>query len=290
MIVVPEAFASERIRQSGDAGCRWLEALPALVDQLCERWGVELVEGHASRGDWNLVFLAQRGNDPCALKLPYPQQTAVDEARALAAWDGQGAVRLLEASPDDGVLLLERLDAGRSLRTLDLFPAAEVAGDLIRRLTIPAPPGLRRLADLADETAETVRTRQRALGHPLPARWVELASDLATDAGADLVHGDLHYDNVLAGTRQPWSAIDPKPIAGNPERSVPELMWDRIDDASDTAEVHTLLAILVDAGNLDRDRSRAWTIVRAVDHWLWGLGAGLTEDPVRCWRLLETLT
>lgn len=293
MIVVPEAFARERVRESCDAARRWLEALPTLVEQLCERWGVELVEGRAPCGDWNLVFLARRGNEPCALKLSWPQQSAFDEAKALVAWRGQGAVRLLEASPDDGALLLERLDARRSLRTLDLFAAAEVAGDLIRQLTIPAPPGLRRLVDIANETAETVRSRQHALGSPLPARWVELAaelaSDLATDAGADLIHGDLHYDNILAGTRQPWLAIDPKPIAGNPERSVAELMWDRIDDANDTAEVHSLLAVLVEAGNLDHDRARAWTIVRAVDYWLWGLGAGLTEDPVRCRRLLETL-
>ena len=293
VIFVPEAFASELVRESGEAARHWLEALPALVEQLCERWGVELVEGHAPRGDWNLVFFARRADDPCVLKLSYPQQSALDEMRALAAWGGQGAVGLLEASPDDGALLLERLDDGRSLRALDLFAAAEVAGDLIRRLTIPAPPGLRRLADLAEETAETVRSRQRTLGHPLPAHWVEHAAELATglasDVGADLVHGDLHYDNVLAGTRQPWSAIDPKPVTGNPERSVPELMWGRIDDTAHSGEVHTLLAILVDAGNLDHDRARAWTIVRAVDYWLWGLGASLTEDPVRCRRLLEVL-
>jgi len=220
VIFVPEAFASELVRESGEAARHWLEALPALVEQLCERWGVELVEGHAPRGDWNLVFFARRADDPCVLKLSYPQQSALDEMRALASWGGQGAVGLLEASPDDGALLLKRLDDGRSLRALDLFAAAEVAGDLIRRLTIPAPPGLRRLADLAEETAETVRSRQRTLGHPLPAHWVEHAAELATglasDVGADLVHGDLHYDNVLAGTRQPWSAIDPKPVTGTP--------------------------------------------------------------------------
>jgi len=66
-------------------------------------------------------------------------------------------------------------------------------------------------------------------------------------------------------------------------------MWGRIDDTAHSGEVHTLLAILVDAGNLDHDRARAWTIVRAVDYWLWGLGASLTEDPVRCRRLLEVL-
>lgn len=103
------------------------------------------------------------------------------------------------------------------------------------------------------------------------------------------MHGDLHYDNILAGSRRPWLAIDPKPAAGNPERSVAELMWDRIDDAAQPREVHALLAALTRAGMLHPDRARAWTIVQAVDYWLWGLGAGLTEDPRRCERLLATL-
>src|SRR5215211_4179751 len=89
------------------------------------------------------------------------------------------------------------------------------------------------LPAIRSSVAQVWRRSWNLMGDPLPAHWIELAAELATglatDVGADLVHGDLHYDNVLAGTRQPWSAIDPKPDAGNPERSVPELMWDRID-------------------------------------------------------------
>jgi streptomycin 6-kinase len=227
------------------------------------------------------------------LKLCWSARSADDECRALEAWGGRGAVRLLEAGPGDGALLLERLDSRRSLASLELLSAAEAAGGLIRQLAIPAPPGLPRLADAANEIAETVRPRQEALGSPVPARWtdlaVQLARDLAADAGTILVHGDLHYGNVLAGTRQPWLAIDPKPVVGDPERYVPELMWDRADQAKDAAGIRELLAVLVHAGGLDAGRARAWTIVRAVDYWLWGLDAGLTRDPLRCHRLLDAI-
>jgi streptomycin 6-kinase len=132
------------------------------------------------------------------------------------------------------------------------------------------------------------------LGHPLPRAWVDraaaLARALAADAGAALVHTDLHYGNVLAGPRRAWLAIDPRPVAGHPERSVPELLWWRLDPAAHPAEVRALLDALVAAGALDRTRARDWAIVRAVDYWLWGLAAGLTEDPVRCARILEALT
>jgi streptomycin 6-kinase len=73
---------------------------------------------------------------------------------------------------------------------------------------------------MATEIAQTLRPRQNALDSPVPARWVgqatRLAAELAADAGANMVHADLHYGNILAGTRQPWLAIDPKAIAGDP--------------------------------------------------------------------------
>jgi streptomycin 6-kinase len=266
--------------------------LAAVVERLCERWGLTL-SGEAPKGEWNTILAASRRGVPCVLKIAGPEHNAIDEAIALEAWNGNGAARLLEADRDHGALLLERLDPDRTLRTAELATAAEIAGSLIHELAVPAPAGLPLLADIVSEKPGILRRRQGALGEPVPGRWIDiacgLACDLATDPGNQLVHGDLHYDNILAGSRRPWLAIDPKPVIGNPERSVAELMWDRIDDATQPHEIHALFAALTRTGMLHPDRARAWTIVQAVDYWLWGLGAGLTEDPRRCERLLTTL-
>jgi streptomycin 6-kinase len=266
--------------------------LAAVVERLCERWELTL-SGEAPRGDWNTILAASRRGVPCVLKIAGPGHGAIDEAIALEAWNGNGAARLLEADREHGALLLERLDSDRTLRTAELATAAEIAGSLVHELAVPAPAGLPLLADIVSQKPGILRRRQRALGEPVPGRWIDLACglacDLATDPGNQLVHGDLHYDNILAGSRRPWLAIDPKPVIGNPERSVAELMWDRIDDATQPHEVHALFATLTRTGMLHPDRARAWTIVQAVDYWLWGLGAGLTEDPRRCERLLATL-
>lgn len=239
-------------------------------------------------GDWNLVALAHRGSEPCVLRVSGPSVDAAEEVAALRTWNGRGAVRVLEET--SGAMLLERLDPHRSLRSLDLPSALEVAGALIRTLTVPAPAGLRPLTDVALEYSEAMDRRQAALGSPVPSAWLErartLAIELVSDPGADLVHGDLHFDNILAGSRSPWLAIDPKPFVGHPERSVAELMWTRLDEVSD---IPGTLAALVRAGGLDADRALAWTIVQSTHYWLWALGAGLTEDPVRCHRLLEAL-
>jgi len=202
-------------------------------------------------------------------------------------------VQLLAAQPDIGALLLERLNPHHSLRNVELLTTAEVAGGLLRRLAVPAPDGLPQLGDIAEDLADSLPEQQNRLGRPVPGKWLNaacgLARDFATQADKLLVHTDLHYGNFLAGQREPWLAVDPKPVMGDPERAVPELLWTRLDEVDGAAGLRRLLAALVDAASLDAEAARGWAIVRCVDYWLWGLQAGLTGDPVRCQRILEVL-
>ena len=201
---------------------------------------------------------------------------------------------LLEADPAVGALLLERLDPTRTLQRMDLRAAAQVAGRLLRRLAIPAPEGVRPLRAVADGIGGSLPGRQERLGQPVPEGWLAIASGLAHELGASagdrLVHADLHYGNVLAGNREPWLAIDPKPVTGDPEHAVPELLWTRVDELEDAAAIRRVLTVLADSGELDGEKARGWAIVRCVDYWLWGLENGLTEDPKRCRRILAALT
>ena len=227
------------------------------------------------------------------LKLTWPAERSVDEARALAAWRGRGAVLLLEADAESGALLLEWLDATRTLDRLELRDAAQVAGRLLRRLAIRAPEGVRPPRDVAGDIGVSLQGRQERLGRPVPEGWLATASGLAHELGANagdrLVHADLHYGNVLAGNRKPWLAIDPKPVAGDPEHAVPELLWTRVDELEDAEAIRRLLAVLAGSGQLEVEKARGWAIARCVDYWLWGLENGLTEDPKRCRRILAAL-
>jgi streptomycin 6-kinase len=288
-VAEPVEFAA----QASVEGRAWIAGLPALIDRLCRRWRLQVEGGLAARGYHAVVIPVRRGAQRCVLKLTWPAERTVDEARALAAWRGQGAVLLLEADPKAGALLLERLDAARTLDSLDLWAAAQVAGRLLRRLAIPAPEGVRPLRAVAAAIAASLPGRQARLGRPLPEGWLATAGSLAHELGARagdrLVHADLHYGNVLAGNREPWLAIDPKPVAGDPEHAVPELLWTRVDELEDAAAIRRLLAILAASGELDGEKARGWAVVRCVDYWLWGLENGLTEDPERCRRILAAL-
>lgn len=113
-VTVPDALVAER-RRDGAAGRAWLDALPSQVDAWCARWSLTRDVGEVRSGAHALVVPVRRDGERCALKLSWRAGVATGEAAALAAWAGRGAVRLLDSDDTGDVLLLERLDAGRTL-------------------------------------------------------------------------------------------------------------------------------------------------------------------------------
>jgi streptomycin 6-kinase len=209
-----------------------------------------------------------RGGEQLALKVGWPQAATRDAALALRHWDGNGAVRLVAADPARGAALLERLDPGRDLATVPVDTACEVAGVLVGRLGRPAPPGLRRLSE---QVARQVATLAGSEGL-LPRRMVERAGHLAMELVADpacdqrLVHGDLRYGNVLAGEREPWLAVSPRPLAGHPAYEVQPLLRDRVGELGTGSafryHVRRRVEVVSDAAGLDEGLVRAWSYLR----------------------------
>jgi streptomycin 6-kinase len=245
-----------------------------------------------------LVVPVLRGDARYALKVSWLDHETVNEAAALALWNGDGAVRLLDADGAAGALLLEWLDPRRCLAEADLSVAVPTAGRLLRRLAVPVPaewpappvPGLRQWAlDLAAE----LPGRWRATGRPFPWRHlnaaVEGAAALAPRAGGLLANRDMHYQNVLAGEREPWLVIDPKVMRGDAEFGLAPLLWRRLNEAGGPAGLRRRFDALVDEAGLDAELARGWTLLRAVDYQLWGLNLGLTEDPALCATVIDWL-
>ncbi len=292
MIVVPEAFALATFTREGDAGRDWIDQLPDIVALLCTQWGLTL-EGASMHGYLGLVLPARRGNDPCVLKVSWSDASTVEEAAALTAWNGQGAVRLLDAESAFGALLLEQLDHRRSLDALGIEEAIGIAGRLLRRLAIPAPDGLRSQWSVAGELTRNLPERWERCGRPMPRAVLDHARDLAAQHGAAsgelMVNYDLHYADVLAGEREPWLAVDPKVVAGDPEFGIAQLLWRRLEDIKANGGLDRQFPVLVEAAQLDPTLARQWTLVRCVDYWLWALSVGLTHDPARCAAIIEWL-
>ena len=100
-ISMPEGFATDTVTREGEAARPWLARLPDLVADLCGRWGLR-VTGDPMHGYMALVVPVRRGNARYALKVSWLDGETVNEAAALALWDGGGAVRLLEADEKAG--------------------------------------------------------------------------------------------------------------------------------------------------------------------------------------------
>jgi streptomycin 6-kinase len=276
---VPAEFADRITRSQGAEGETWLASLPALAAKYCRAWDLRL-DGEPRYGWAGLVVPAIRDDGlPAALKLGWRNAETRDEPLALSTWNGQGAVLLLENAPEDSVLLLERLDAERSLDDEPIDLAVEVAGSLLRRLAVPAPAGLSR--DLRIEAAELAEELPRSWDKfgVLPRRLVDAAVEACRDLGPEaarlMVNEDGHYENILAGTREPWLLIDPSPLAGDVEFGAISLLWNRATEST----WDDRLAATVEAAELDAERARAWTLVRAVQNWFWSLEEPDSDDP-----------
>src|SRR5207253_8730888 len=94
----------------------------------------------------------------------------------------------------------------------------EVMTGLLPRLWKPATsPPFRSLADEAARWSTDLMARWNTAGRPFKERLVDAALEalrsLPSSQGEQvLLHQDLHDANVLAAERQPWLAIDPKPL------------------------------------------------------------------------------
>ena len=290
-----ELAAPDFAAATSSEGQAWLAALPSLLNDLARGWSLTVTDELFRHGYNAVVVSVRQDHRALALKLTWPVDGAGGEAAALTAWRARGAVELVNADIRRGALLLERLDAARSLASMPVDEAAAIAGALIRTLAIGAPRAFPSLQSAARELAATFRTRQQALHDPIPGEWIALAASLAAalarDGERSLVHTDLHYDNVLASGRpdQPWLVIDPKAAAGTPARSAAELLWTRVDELPGPQAITGLLDTIIENGQLDRAKTTAWAFVRSVDYWLWGLENGLTIDPVRCQRVASAL-
>lgn len=185
----------------------------------------------------------------------------------LRRWAGDGAVRLLNADPSRQALLLERL-GDRALDTVPDSDACIAVANLYRRLHIPAVPQLPALTTVLEQWAADFDTLPRSA--PIPHRLVEqaatLARDLAQHPADTVVHGNLHYGNVLAADRQPWLAIAPRPVNGDPHFELAPMLAHRWDELAGDVRggVQRRFYALVDAAEFDEDRARAWALVRVV--------------------------
>lgn len=265
-------------------GAEWLSGLTRSVEEQCTRWGLE-VDGPVAHGSNAIVVPVVRGGAELVLRMSPPGREVEEQARALRWWDGRGMVLLYEADAEAGAMLLERLSTPLTTRPVD--EAVAVLGQLMRRFAVPAPDEAPSTAAIVAQRSAELEPQWEQLGKPFDAgvlrEALRVAPGLAETTSDLAVNGDFHSDQVLAGSREPWLTVDPLLYRGDIAFDLGRVLWTRLDEM---AEIVPYFDTAVHAAGLDRDRARDWVVWRTVDYWLWGLSVGLTEDPVRCARLV----
>lgn len=279
----------------GEPWVSWLDTLPAVTGAVLDEWQL-VVDGAAMHGFCSLVVpVRTSAGRPAVLKVALPDDESEHEHLALQRWQGEGAVLLLRADPHRRALLLERLHTEDVTDLWDV-EACEIVAGFYRRLHVPALPQLRTLTSYVERWNAGLAAM--AKDAPMPRRLVEQALSLAggflTDDASTgrMIHGDLHYENVLAADREPWLVIDPKPMSGDPHYEVAPLLWNRWDEVVESRAVRDAVRrrfhAVVDAAELDEDRARDWVVVRAMHDASWAVddarrgGRGLTAGE-RAW-------
>ena len=280
MLTIPANFAKSMRDVYGADGEAWLARLPGIVAACAGRWSLEVDEPFEPLS-YNWVAPATRNDGvPVVLKVGFPCRELRSEIEALRVYDGRGIARLLAFDADFGALLLERLQPGTMLDSVrDETEATTIAAGVMRQLWRPAPAdhAFRTVADWG-EGLKKLHSKSAEEPVPFPADMLAEAEEtfaalLATSAEPVVLHGDLHHFNILSAQREPWLAIDPKGVVGEPAYEVGAFLRNTraqiLSEPNPGAMLSRRLDIFSEVLGMDRQRLRGWSFAQALLSTWW---------------------
>lgn len=289
MIELQTGFTTRIIDLHGEKGREWLDDLPVLITSIEEQWCIR-VHKPIHTLTYNYVAPATRENGTEAiLKLGVPGAHVEREAECLRRYDGQGAPYILDHDSALGAMLLERVQPGTDIKQLKEAEGIEAAVIVMRQLH-RAPISDTKLPTVRDWWNGFQRLRERFPGAtgPLPDQLVDEAESLYAELAGSmdepaLLHGDLHHENILAGERLPWIAIDPQGVIGEPAYEVGAFLRNPMPDLLNWSGLGKILerrvAVFSELLGIDKRRIAGWGYSQAVLSGIWAL-----EDHASNWE------
>jgi streptomycin 6-kinase len=250
--------------------------------RVADAWSVTLGEPYTDVYPGNLVYRCTLGDGTPAVIKTEPDRFDEDEflpgIEALLLYAGRGMARVLRCDRERRIVLMERVVPGEPLWRETIERALEAAAFVMAKLRIPPPP---------QHAFPDVRRYHRAWpshvelhGGPKPIDpdLFEIGERIfleLCDSSADpvVLHGDLHYGNVLTSERGGWLAIDPKGLSGEPCYEVGDLLRNRVDELFEggnaAVAMRRRVEMLADLTAFDRERVRLWGLAQAVLSAIW---------------------
>jgi streptomycin 6-kinase len=282
LFIIPEDFARFMIELYGEEGRAWLDRLPAILAACEERWGLT-IGAPVGNLSFNYVAPAVLADGTEVILKTGLTDEFPSQPEALQHFDGNGMAQLLAYDEHDAAMLMERLQPGTSLRAVEDDEAAiSAAAEVMRKIWRPLPQEHYPFPTVADWGKGFARLRKLYDGGtgPFPPAIFDKAEELYAELTASmaepvLLHGDLHQDNILASEREPWLAVDPKGLIGEPVYETGALLRNFWPDILSVPDPLSLMARRIDqlAAELgcDRERIYNWSFAQAVLSVVWGV-------------------
>lgn len=300
MLSVPEKLVRTILGAHKEKGRRWLGELGECLRYCERRWGLRILDEIRYPLSWHLVVPAVLPNgSEAVLKLGVPSDEMRKEIAALRLYNGNGMARLLDADAGKGILLLERVKPGYSLKEIkDDEEATRIAARVMKKLRISAPGGHASFPSTSD-WARGLEKRHRHLAGGTERFPEEMAVKAEqrfrhlhdTLTQPQLLHGDLHHDNVLAAEREPWLAIDPKGVIGEAEYGIIPYLLNHLPSSNRAEITERRIDLFVRELGLDKKRVLDWAYCHAVLSAWWCIEDDTdgAEDALNMARLFDAM-
>ncbi len=289
---LPPEFISNIQNVFREDGHAFLKALPELITEASARWGLTNVQP-APTLSYNFVAFADRGNEKVVLKMGVSNSEILSEMEALRLFNGEGACKLIDFDEERYWMLLERLNPGVMLSTLeDDEEATHIAAEAMLKIWRPMEssgspleqelaPALQKFIQLSDwfDGLRKLRSMFDGGTGPLNEKIVQRVERSVSDFFAEnhkpvLMHGDFHHFNILSSERG-WLVIDPKGVIGPAGYEVGPLLmnpWGALLNGNNYRLItKRRIDILHEHLGFERERIHEWGLAHAVLSTWWGI-------------------
>ena len=283
-LTIPAALQKNVTDEWGADGAAWLKRLPELLMQCQQLWDIEVQPSPFELSHNYVTTVKLQSGSKAILKVGYPQTELFNEIKVLRLLQGNYTAQLLQSDEDIGALLLEKIEPGTVLTTIqrnDDEKATLIATQVLGKLPIPVPGGMK-FPTVGDWGKAFQRVRE-IKGNPLSPIVLDKAERLLAELEASkdnrmLLHGDLHHDNILLDEQRGWLSIDPKGVVGDPlfnaarflNNPRPRLI--AMDNARKVIERR--LELISSAFEADISRLAAWAFVDCILSACWWIESG----------------
>ncbi|WP_342146222.1 aminoglycoside phosphotransferase family protein [Rickettsiella endosymbiont of Aleochara curtula] len=284
---LPKELIKNLINIHGVQGKKWLDDLPSFLSSYEKKWQFTF-ENFFNNASFNVVAAVTLTNGSSAvLKCSIPSKEFTNEITALQHFNGTGAVKILRSDHHAGIMLLEKLTPGTFLEeSSNEMQNTLISVELMNKLHKPIQEQeISLFPSLANWFQGFDRLYQYFQGEtgPFPKGVIDRAQAISKELLASmgslvLLHGDLHYANILSSDKHGWLSIDPKGVIGEREYEIP---FPRISEAGNVNKISIKRRLdqFIEVSGFDRQRILGWAFSKAALAAWWSF-----EDNGEIWQ------